>query len=248
MYLRFSSVISILVIALFTDPGSSLASSISWEFTGKKQPLSDALWHFDGQYFDLSCEDRNDVMYENYARLFPQFRPLMADAQIRKRWRQSLIINGNGGFESFNTCFHKELRGRWFDVTLRESNNSILYCGRIVEGLNEFDLDGALAVAELGEYAIIGRSYPVIVLVRANSRDERIRLNDDIEYYLQLHLRSFLAVTPPISTAMAEIYKPLIDHEAGKKLSLKKRKFLDDAFERSDHMSVLDTTAPCQSA
>ena len=207
-----------------------------------------ALWHFDGQFFELSCEDKNDVMYENYAKLHPQFRPLMANKDMRKKWRQSLIVNGNGGIESFNDCFYKELSGRWFDVIRSSNKKIILYCGKAAEGLDAIDHDGALAITELGEYAILGRPYPVFVFVQTSLRYERVRLNEDIRYYLQLHLRSFLAQEPPISARLANTYQPLLKPNAGKNLSPEKREFLDQAFKRGDHRSVLEATAPCQSA
>jgi len=219
-----------------------------WEFSGKYQPYWETLWHFDGQFFELSCEDKNDVMYENYAKLHPQFRPLMANKDMRKKWRQSLIVNGNGGIEPFNSCFYEELIERWIEATYPGNKKTIVYCGKVAEGLNAIDHDGASAIAELGEYAIIGRSYPVVVLVRTTLKDERVRLNDDIQYYLQLHLRSFLAAKPPISAGLAQTYETLIDPDAGEKLSPEKRKFLDEAFKRGDHRSVLEATAPCQSA
>ena len=172
----------------------------------------------------------------------------MADDEMRKNWRHSLITKGNGGIESINHCLQRELERRWRKVTYSENSMTILYCGKIAEGLNEADRNGALAVAELGEYAIIGRTLPILMLARANPTDDRILLNDDFSYYLQLHIQSFMNAEMRPMTGMWEIYTKLLDPNAGKTLTLKRRKFLDNVFANGNHIKVLEATAPCQSA
>ena len=105
----------ILILNFLYFTGTNISGSAEpekkWEFSGNYQPYSQKLWDFYGQFFDLSCEDRNDVLYENYARLYPEFRQYMADDEMRRNWRHSLITKGYEGFESFNHCFTSGTEG-----------------------------------------------------------------------------------------------------------------------------------------
>ncbi len=248
-----SSVIfnSLILFMILFSPNEIVAESKKpaqdWDFSGKFQPYWDTLWHFDGQFFELSCEDKNDVMYENYAKLHPQFRPLMADKQMRKNWRYSLITKGDDGIDSFNSCFYLELLQRWWEVSGSDEKGAVLFCGKMAEELNKAEQDGVVAIAEFAEYALMGRSTPVTQLLTSNLRKNRMRLNKDIYYYLQLNLQKLMAEKPSLP-ALTEIYKRFVDPQAGINLTRKRRKYLDEAFSRGDHMSVIDTTAPCQSA
>ena len=245
-FLQTILIIVPIICAQASFAGGAMASP-TWDFTGIYQPYSLALRQFDGQFIGLSCQDKNDLMYEAYAQLHPQFRPLMANKELRKRWRQSLIKKGDGGFDGLSSCFYKELLDRWWSVSSPTDKKTVLYCGKIAEELNEFELDGASAIAEIAEYALMGRSVPVTQLIQANSKDVQMRLNEDILYYLQLNLKKLMN-GKFVSQELTEIYQPLLDPDAGKNLSPEKRKFLDEAFKRGDHRSVLEATAPCQSA
>lgn len=116
VFLKLLSIISALLYVNTSVAGNQEPDS-SWEFTGQYQPDREKLWKFDGQFFDLTCEDRNDIMYENYARQHPEFRPLMGDNSLRSQWRYSLITKANPNTDSLNHCFYRALRDRWFAVT-----------------------------------------------------------------------------------------------------------------------------------
>ena len=240
------SVVGLAMFFAYSAIAMSSEPDQSWDFSGKNQPYFDNLWQFDGRFDDLNCQDKNDVMYENYARQHPQFRPQMASKNLRTKWRHSLITKGNGGLDSINFCFYKELIDRWHQVS--PNRKALLYCGKLADYIGESDLDGTLAIAELTYYAMLGRKHPLILVVRADTENHRVQLNSDIQYYLQLHLNKFISEDPPIGDNLAQIFVPLMDPEAGENLTAQSRIFLENSFERGDHQAVLDATAPCQTA
>ena len=246
-YWRLMNIFVLLILTQFMTIAQSL-SSPKWEFMGSRQPYYETLEHFDGQYFDLTCEDRSDVMYENYAQLHPQFRPLMKNYELRTRWRRSLVLRGSRGVGPLNHCFYRILTKHWRNYEFSQSRKTLVHCGRMVEILKPDEHYAAKAVDEMLEYAMNGGAFPTIwFLSDATSRD-LINLNADLRYYLQLNLKKYIALDARLESKLAQRHEKLLMNDAGLELMLRRRKFVEEAFTRSDYKSVLITTAPCQVA
>lgn len=154
----------------------------------------------------------------------------------------------NGGADSLNYCFYTMLADRWRDAASMHGVNDVLYCGKPAEGLSGADHIASLALAEMGEYAIIGRSMPISMLLSATYASNRIRQNIDIAYYLQLHLHKVLNQNPPLPKELAALYQSLVDSAPKNNLSEIRSMELDKTFDSGMHLDILRATAPCQGA
>ncbi len=246
-FCRLMGILVLLTMSQSMAITQSLASP-NWKFNGSRQPFYETLEHFDGQYFDLTCEDRSDVMYENYAQLHPTFRILMKNYELRTQWRRSLILRGTRGIGPLNHCFYQVLIKRWRNSMNSNGRKVLVHCGRIVEILNSFERYGAKAADEMLEYAMNGGPFPIIWFLSEGPSRDLINLNADIRYYLQLNLRKYIAVDPKEHLTLTQRYDKLLKNDAGKELPPQRRKFVEEAFSRADYESVLSTTAPCQVA
>ena len=219
-----------------------------WDFTGKYLPDAQILAKYDTQYFELTCADRTDVMFENYARLHPAFRKYLGNAKMRKKWRIALISGSDLNLDSFNQCFYRNLRHRWTDALITSKKHSLIFCGRIVENLNEADKYAADALREMTRYALIGRIGAITTLFIALNDVNRANLNNDIAYYLQLHLQQYLIDNPSLSDDLTVFPHKWLKSDASLNLDSKRKNLLDKAFTTGDHLKVFESTAPCQGA
>lgn len=217
-----------------------------WEFTGKYLPDTQVLAKYDAQYFELTCADRTDVMYENYARLHPAFRKYLGDINMRKKWRIALISGSPMNLDSFNQCFYRKLRRRWAPVLYTSSKRTLIFCGRIVENLNEHDQYAADALREMTRYALIGRIGAITTVFNALYDVNRARLNSDIVYYMQRHLRQYLIDNASHFENSTVSFHKWLKPDASLDLDPKRKDFLDKAFAKGDHLKVFEATAPCQ--
>lgn len=242
-------IFTLIMLPCFLTLNNAIAKD-DWEFTGKYLPDAQVLAKYDAQYFELTCADRTDVMYENYARLHPDFRKYLNDASMRKRWRIALISGSDLNLDSFNFCFYRKLRHRWSDALVAPNRHSLIFCGGIVENLNEIDQNAADALQEMTRYAVIGRALPILILHSAiNYKGEnRARLSSDIIYYIQRHLRHYLNEKPPILEKLASDYRRLLKPDAGIDLDPARKISLDGSFATGEHLKVFEAIVPCQAS
>ncbi len=229
-------------------PINNASAEEDWDFTGKHLPDAQILAKYDAQYFELTCADRTDLMYENYAKLHPAFRKYLGDAQMRKKWRIALISGSDLNLDSFNQCFYRKLRRRWTDALITSKKKSLIFCGRIVENLNELDQYAAEALREMTRYAIIGRAGAISTIFISLKDNKRARLNSEIVYYMQRHLQADLDNHRSISEKLATSYRNWLKPDAGLDLDPTRKYVLDEAFIMGDHLKMFETTAPCQEA
>lgn len=243
---KLFAILPILTLLSFYLTINHVYATSDWDFTGKNQPHAESLAKFDRQYFELSCADRHDVMYENYARMHPAFRQYLGDLQMRKKWRIAMIVGTKPNRDSFNHCFYRSLRRQWSDAIYTSQKHSLIFCGKIVEGLNGFDQYAADALAEMTLYAITGRPQAILTLLGGLEDSDRAHLNIDLAYYLQRHLQFFLNQKPPPLEELAIYYRRWLKPDAGLDLDPTRKEILDIAYAKGDHLKVLKMTAPCQ--
>ncbi len=211
-----------------------------WDFSGARQPKHEISPIFEPPD-EYGCGKWPDQRYEQYAKLHPQFRPLMADPQMRRRWRQSLILATDNQFDYQNACFYQKLSLHTNYSISGDLGSQIIYCGMIPPGLDQHKRRWAQEAHELTEYGMIGRSlaaYTVLVTYRNHTN---FKLNADVYYYIQ---RVFRRQLPPWDQSR-EIYADVLAPDFGDLLTAERRQFVDDAFERGDYRAVLATTELC---
>jgi len=235
------------VLALvFPGTNSALAENHAtpapvWEFTGKYLPTYDKLRDAGDERLNVDCDRWPDVLYENYAVLFPDFRPLMNEPGMRKRWRISLVQQRKNGIDGFNFCFYRRLQERWLDVIGRYDAPKTVFCGVIANNLTPKGKIAANALEELALYGFSGSTMAMVILMDPKSDNWGLRLNSDVRYYMQLLLDS---LTPPAGE-LRDVTQQYLTPSAANLLTGERRLFVEAAFESRDYQSVLDTTQPC---
>lgn len=212
-----------------------------WEFSDDRQPNFELLRPTDVKVYEVGCSRWVNLFYDNYANLHPKFRPYMHDQSMRKKWRKSLVLSGDGYLRSRNICFYRGLSERISKLPY-DQRDRIIFCGTIARGLNDQQLSAAKAAEELTEYALTGLFSAVVTILNKEGRFSTIKLNDDVRYYQQQMINH---VTPP-SDSLRDVIERFLVPDAGKALSPERRKFVDEAFKRRDYKAVLATTAPCK--
>ncbi len=223
--------------------GNHDETDASWEFSGENQPTYLALWEVGEDLTKTDCVGWPDVLYENYAILYPDFRPLMDDPALRKRWRNSLIMNEFERSDSLNACFYFSLWDVWHQATDQLDETETISCGVVAANLNSRNEFAAGIVDELLVYGLNGSTLSLIMILSTEFEAAGgVRLNPDVRYYAQL---AYDDITPP-DGRLREIAQRFLTPSAGDLLTPERRAFVENAFGRRDYRSVLDTTEPCQ--
>ncbi len=223
--------------------GNHDETDVSWEFSGENQPTYLALWEVGDRTSVSRCSARQrEFLYENYAILHPDFRPLMDEPGLRKQWRMSLILRGDDGADPLNDCFYDMLKNRWYDGTKSLERERVIFCGVIARGLDKPLLRAARAISELAFYGFNGSASALRFVLDADPGFLGVKLNDDVRYLSQLIIDD--VVEPDGS--LREMVKQFLTPSAGDLLTPERRAFVENAFGRRDYRSVLDTTEPCQ--
>ena len=123
-----------------------------------------------------------------------------------------------------------------------ESPRRILFCGVIANGINGKELKSAKAAEELFEYATNKRFLAFITLLNWETRTSPIKYNADVKYYLQLMITKHW----PKGNRLHLTVKRYLLPDASDALSIERKNFVEQAFERGDYQSVLSTTKPCE--
>ncbi len=216
-------------------------SDRGWDFAGEKQPKYLTLLNMGKENLDAGCSGRLDFLYENYAKLYPEFRPLMNDENLQKQWRKSLILNGSDNIQSFNLCLFLELSKQWKDAINIKDSDKLLFCGVKANNLSKEDSKIADIIEELTYYAIKGQTGAIRIMLDTDPKYDRVRLNDDVRYYLQL---LFDELTPK-QGELRDIVQKYLTPSAGDNLPNADRKFVKDAFKKKDFSLILKNTNPC---
>ncbi len=242
MRLVLGLALSLLLFATNLVIANDHVASSAWRFTDENRPDYLKLWEIGEDLSQVECTAWPDVLYENYASLYPDFRPLMDDPVLREQWRMSLILNNIEENASSNFCFYASLRVHWREATELLGTQEIVSCGVPATSL----LPAGRAVADIvDEFLVYGFSGSavslVILLVTVPEDDDNVQLNPDVQYLAQLKYDS---ITPP-EGQLREVATPFLAPSAGDLLSAERKAFVEDAFARGDYQAVLDTTKPC---
>jgi len=218
------------------------AARQQWEFSGDRQPSFELLVDQREGFFALQCQEQLNILYENYAKLYPDYRPLMGKAALRKNWRQSLVHDGiDNRLDSFNFCVYSMLSNSIQKSPLRNEKTRNIFCGRFGNYLRETELQIAESLQELTGYALYGSASANYHLLNVTDTYAAITMNDDVRYYFQELLKQQTASKPKIRKALESVFLP----ETSIKPSPKRRKFVEDALARGDYQTVLATSDPC---
>ena len=213
-----------------------------WSFTGDARPTYVSLITTGPDRTFVGCGNWHNVIYERYAALHPDFRTVMANPDIRKQWRWNLIVHSHGNLELYNGCFYDRLSAPTYDLTSEEKRGKTIFCGVIARNLNARQQRAAEGVAELTEYAMIGRWAATFRALSSEREYSPIRFNADVRYYIQKHMRNIAALVVELKTG----FQKYLMQDAGANLSPQRRQFVNAAFERGDYQAVLNTTPACE--
>ncbi len=264
VFFKYFKVITfILVTGLFTSFGVVLAQtegSEGWDFSGEQQPSFDLLWPYEDRIAGHSCPVQVEKIYENYSRLHPEYTRHSDNQAMRRAFRRSLLLNSEKEEEYLLGCFEDTLgkRIRHYEHANAVSTDPLvkyvhtllewvgwkrkprnLFCGVLASDLDAQELEIAQSVQELTDYAF-AESWHAIWLVLWQDRDTKFfKYNPDIRYYFQLLIKKLTITREQLKEINELIQQPVSN------LSTKRRKFVEDAFERGDYQSVLNTTDPC---
>ncbi len=263
----FRAIALVLASSLFTGSNVVLAQTQDaavWDFGGDRRPELDRLWPSEDRLARHGCAVQTKIIYKNYVVQHPEFRIFLNDEAVRREFRMSLSLASQRAVKYsssyFTGCFVEVLdehirkfqrenadsrdplvrpAHRLFEAIGWKRKPRNLYCGVLAENLDEEELETALAKQEITEYAFAENWSAVLSALWSDGDTVFFKYNPDVRYYLQLLLTKLTITKEQLKEINELIQQPVSN------LSTKRRKFVEDAFERGDYQSVLNTTDPC---
>ncbi len=219
-----------------------MSEALEWQFIGDRLPRYVELVSDDGNFLDLECHEQREILYTNYLKRHPGYRPFMNAPEMRKEWRRAMVNHQiDNNLDSFSFCVYSILQNTVFDLPRRHDKRDKIFCGVMGEPLNSLEKAAAQSLQELMGYAIRGSVSANLQLLGVSDLFPLVRLNNDVRYYLQGLLRKLTASTP----SLWDVAKSLVLPVEAIDLSLERRMFIENTVARGDHTSVLETTNPC---
>lgn len=236
--------IAVVALAIALLGSKTLAADIDWSFADNPHPeflelresqQSTFLDTF-GKYREFSfsryCREILRVQYKFYNEHYPAFSQV-GDAQTRhKAWKEYVVESRKTSPGCVVTLTSNELENmrNW------PTEADLFYCGRFSRlARTEHEAHFVRLVQEMKTYAKLGDTSAYQKLAASVPAGHPIRLNPDVSYFLGKSLGKIRYLEPYADTSHLD-----------PKLSDEKRQFLDEAVERDDFASVLESTPPCQ--
>ncbi len=216
-------------------------ASLDWDFSGDRRPTYDRLWDIGKDFTKVGCSLWPDILYENYALLYPSYRAVMDNDNLRRQWRKALILGSDKNSDSLNYCFYQRLQSKWHKAITPSKDKKIIFCGIRAKNLDKNDEYIADIIEELALYAFNAKPIAVRIMLDNDEQSAKMRLNPDIRYYLQLLFDEII----PKQGELREIANQYLIPDAGRLLSGEKRQFVKKLFLQKDYKSLLNATDPC---
>lgn len=233
---------TILTVLIFLFSGNSgvVAQDSVWSFKDNPHPVDGKLLEPEvnpekGTVADLlalkvACESLLDEQYLIYRELYPDFENSGDSESNLKNWETHLLTSADFAcpalipFVQLTSSYDDELFADFY------------FCGSYSRPAETaLEREAAVLIDDLFDYAQLGEEALAFLLIAAGMTSGVVELNPDVEYYFS----RLLGPVMEFDTQRPEITRP------EQMLSDERKAFVEEAAERLDLQSVLDTTQPC---